>query len=107
MCSINELIFLMDYRYTINKVITIKYKRIEYRYRYRPLYNYLHYIKLSKTFHSKKILMLIVCIHMSFTCSFVNDITNSCLLFFMDLSVMVSLLLLMSLIWNVRILCFM
>ena len=33
---------------------------------------------------------------MPFTCSFVNDITNSCLLFFMDLSVMVSLLLLMS-----------
>ena len=33
---------------------------------------------------------------MPFTCSFVNDITTSCLLFFMDLtcSVMVSLLLL-------------
>ena len=31
------------------------------------------------------------CIHMPFTCSFVNDISNSCLLFFMDLSVMVSL----------------
>ena len=44
---------------------------------------------------------------MLFTCSFVNDITNSCLLFFMDLSVMVSLLLLMSLIWNVRMLYFM
>ena len=40
---------------------------------------------------------------MPFTCSFVNDITNSGLLFFMDLSVMVPLLLLMSLIWNVRI----
>ena len=51
--------------------------------------------------------MSIVCIHMPFTCSFVNDITNSCLLFFMDLSVMVSLLLLMSFIWIVRILCFM
>ena len=48
--------------------------------------------------------MLIVCIHMPSTCSFVNDITNSCLLFFVDHSVMVSLLLLMSLIWNVRIL---
>ena len=47
------------------------------------------------------------CIHMPFTGSFVNDITNSCLLFFMDLSVMVSLLLLMSFIWNARILCFM
>ena len=61
--------------------------------------------KSLKTF--KKILMLIVYNHMLFTCSFVNDITNSCLLFFMDLSVMVSLLLLMSLIWNVRMLYFM
>ena len=47
------------------------------------------------------------CIHMPFTCSLVNDITNSCLMLFMNHSVMVSLLLLMSLIWNVRILCFM
>ena len=37
------------------------------------------------------------------TCSFVNDITNYSLLFFVDSGVMVSLLLLMSLIWNVRI----
>ena len=32
--------------------------------------------------------------YMPFTCSFVNDTTNSCLLFFVDYSVMVSLLLL-------------
>ena len=50
--------------------------------------------------------MLIVCIHIPSTCSLVNDTTNSCLLFFVDHSVMVSLLLLMSLIWNVRIIMF-
>ena len=61
--------------------------------------------KSLKTFLFKN--TYVNCIHMPFTCSFVNDITNSCLLFFMDLSVMVSLLLLMSLIWNVCILCFM
>ena len=51
--------------------------------------------------------MLIGCIHILSTCSFVNDITNFCVLFFVDHSVMVSLLLLMLLIWNVCILCFM
>ena len=43
----------------------------------------------------------------AFYSSFVNDITNFCLLFFVDHSVMVSLLLLMSFLWNVCILCFM
>ena len=61
--------------------------------------------KSLKTFFLKN--TYVNCIDTPFTCSFVNDITNSCLLFFMDLSVMVSLLLLMSFIWNVRILCFM
>ena len=51
--------------------------------------------------------MLSVCIHAPSTCSVVDDITNSCLLFFVDHSVMFPLFLLMSLIWNVRILCFM
>ena len=48
--------------------------------------------------------MLIICIHISSICSSVNVIIDSCLLFFDDHSVMVSLLLLMSLIWNVCIL---
>ena len=61
--------------------------------------------KSLKTFLFKN--TYVNCIHMPFTCSFVNDITNSCSLFFMDLSVMVSLLLLMSFIWNVSLLCFM
>ena len=38
--------------------------------------------------------------------SSVNVIIDPCLLFFDDHSVMASLLLLMLLIWNVRILCF-
>ena len=61
--------------------------------------------KSLKTLFKKK--TYVNCIHMPFKCSFVNDITNSCLLFFVDHSVMVSLLLLMSFIWNVRLLCFM
>ena len=50
--------------------------------------------------------MLIICIDISFICSSGNVIIDSCLLFFDDHSVMASLLLLMSLIWNVCILCF-
>ena len=42
--------------------------------------------KVIKNISLKKILMLIVCIHMSFTCSFGNDTTNSYLLFFVDYS---------------------
>ena len=62
--------------------------------------------KSLKTFKKKKILMLIIlCIHISSTCSFVNVIIDSCLMFFDDHSVMVSLLLLMSLIWNVCMFC--
>ena len=50
--------------------------------------------------------MLIICIDISFICSSGNVIIDSCLLFVDDHSVMASLLLLMSLIWNVCILCF-
>ena len=45
--------------------------------------------------------MLIICIDISFICSSGNVIIDSCLLFVDDHSVMASLLLLMSLIWNV------
>ena len=51
--------------------------------------------------------MLIVCIRTPFTCSIGNDNIISCILFFVDYSVMVSLLLLMALIWNACILCLM
>ena len=50
--------------------------------------------------------MLIICIHISSICSSVNVIIDSYLLFFDDHSVMASLLLLMSLIWNVRYIMF-
>ena len=50
----------------------------------RSAETFVSFKKSSKTLSLKKTLMLIICIYISSTCSFVNVIINSCLLFFVD-----------------------